>query len=169
MTTSQKQLRLKQQQRQQRVNAVKYAKQSGARNAPLLLPPPIPQALLDIIVRCLAPDRNQRFQVMIMAALMVVLMLLLLLLMGADCPPVGPSRLQLLPHVQVQDLAFVLSLLRRLFYMSSSVVYPRLMSLRYYTRCNNSLLPSAAAMCMLARFNSLSVLNNALPSHPTTT
>jgi hypothetical protein len=65
MTTSQKQLRLKQQQRQQRVNAVTYAKKSGARHAPLLLPPPIPQALLDIIVRCLAPDRNQRFQVIV--------------------------------------------------------------------------------------------------------
>ena len=85
MTTSQKQLRLKQQQRQQRVTAVTYAKKSGARHAPLLLPPPIPQALLDIIVRCLAPDRNQRFQVIIMAALMVVVELLRLRLLTFKC------------------------------------------------------------------------------------
>jgi hypothetical protein len=67
-------------------------------------------------------------------------------------------------HVQVQDLAFVLSLLRRLFYMSSSIVYPRFMSLRYCSRCI-----SAAGMFMSACFDSLSVLKNAPPSHPTTT
>lgn len=88
MTTSQKLHRQKHLQKQQKPSMVAKTKHAG-RPSTASLPPPIPQALLDIIVRCLVPDREQRFQ----------------------------------------DLAFVLTLLRRLFFMSTSIVYPRLLSL----------------------------------------
>jgi hypothetical protein len=60
MTAAQKQHRQKILQRhQKKVGTFK----PGRKSNPSCLPPPIPQALLDIIVRCLVPDRSQRFQV----------------------------------------------------------------------------------------------------------
>jgi hypothetical protein len=59
MTTAQKQQRHKMLQKHQKKLSV-----SKSSTRPLSLPPSIPQALLDIIVRCLVPDRKQRFQVL---------------------------------------------------------------------------------------------------------
>ena len=122
MTSSQKLHRQKHLQKLQKPNMKTKTKFAGRQSA-ASLPPPIPQALLDIIVRCLVPDRNQRFQA-----------ILLVLHFRRRFHLEFIHRRHIPSHVVAlnvrQDLAFVLTLLRRLFFMSTSIVYPRSLSLR---------------------------------------